>query len=84
MTFVIGGVLILAHNIWTDPIAVIVSLIGWVALIEGLLIMVIPRPLLGLSRRLVTNQRAVSAFAIVVGALLITLSLVGDADPASI
>lgn len=84
MAFVIGGVLTLAHNIWTDPIAIIVSLIGWVALIEGLLIMVIPRPLLGLSRSLVTNQRAVSAFAILVGALLITLGLVGHADPTSI
>jgi hypothetical protein len=84
MAFVIGGALILAHNIWTDPIAIIVSLIGWVALIEGLLIMVIPRPFLGFSRSLVTNQRAVSALAIIVGVLLITLGLVGHADPTSI
>ena len=84
MAFVLGGVLILAHNIWTDPLAVIVSLIGWIALVEGLLIMVIPRPLLGFSRRLITNQRAVSVFAIIVGALLIVLGLVGHADPTSV
>jgi hypothetical protein len=81
MAFVIGGVLVLAHNIWADPLAVIVSLIGWIALVEGLLIMVIPRPLLGFSRRLVTSQRAVSVFAMIVGALLIILGLLGRADP---
>lgn len=84
MAFVIGGVLILAHNIWTDPLAVIVSLIGWIALVEGLLIMVIPQPLLAFSRNLITNQRAVSVFAITVGALLIILGLVGQADTTSI
>ena len=84
MAFVLGGVLILAHNIWTDPLAAIISLIGWIALVEGLLIMVIPQPLLGFSRSLITNQRAVSAFAIIVGALLIILGLVGHADPTSI
>ena len=84
MTFAIGGVLILVHNIWTDPLAAIVSLIGWIALVEGLLLMVIPKPLLSFSRSLVSNQRVVSVFAIIVGALLIALGLVGHADPTSI
>ena len=84
MAFVIGGVLILAHNTWTDPLAAIVSFIGWIALFEGILMMVIPKPLLSFSRSLVTNQRAVSVFAIIVGVLLIALGLVGHADPTSI
>lgn len=84
MTFVIGGVLILVHNSWTDPLAMIVSFISWVVLVEGLLIMVMPQPLFGFSRRLITNQRMVSIFAILVGALLIILGLIGHAGPTTI
>jgi hypothetical protein len=82
--FVIGGVLIISHDIWTDLLAAIVSLIGWVAAIEGLLIMIAPQPLLTFSRRLVTNQRAVSIIAILFGAFLIIAGLTGRADPTSI
>src|SRR5580765_7854786 len=60
MTFAIGGVMIMNHHHWTDPLAIIVSLVGWIALAEGLLIMALPEPLFAFSRRIVTHQRAVS------------------------
>ena len=40
--FAIGGAMILGHNHWTDPLAVIVSLVGWIVTAEGLLIMAFP------------------------------------------
>jgi len=83
MAFILGAVLILVHNIWTDVLAGIVSAVGWIAAIEGLLIMTFPAPLLAFSRRLVGNSRLISSFAAVVGLILILLGLTGRADPTS-
>ena len=80
VAFAIGGTLILVHCIWTDLLAGIVSLIAWIALAEGLLIMVMPRPLLAFSRRLAGNQRLISILALLFGALLIILGLTGRTD----
>lgn len=48
IVFVLGAVIIAVHNRWTYPVAVVVSLIGWAALIEGFLMLAIRRPLLSL------------------------------------
>ena len=79
MAFAIGGTLILVHCLWTDVLAVIVSLIGWIALAEGLLLMIMPGPLLALSRRLVGNQKLISLLAAAFGLILIALGLTGRA-----
>jgi hypothetical protein len=84
LCFVLGGVLILSHNIWTDVLSAIVSLIGWIAAAEGLLIMIAPRPLLTFSRNFVRNQRLVSLLAIAFGLVLIVAGLTGRADPTAL
>ena len=79
--FAIGAAINIAHHHWTDLPAIIVSAIGWIAMIEGLLIMVMPRPLLRFSRGLVGNQKAISLIAALFGAALILLGLTGRAGP---
>lgn len=81
MVYVIGAVVMLVHRIWTDPLAIIVSAIGLVAAVEGLLIMLVPGPLFAFSRRVVGNQKLISLLAAVFGLLLIGLGLIGRADP---
>src|SRR6476646_9596251 len=84
MVFVIGGVMIMSHHHWTDLLADIVSLIAWIALIEGLLIMIVAKPLLVFFRPVVVNQRAISLFAVLFGIVLIALGLTGRADPTAL
>jgi len=84
IALIVGGALIMAHSHWTDVPAGIVSIVGWVAAAEGILIMTIPRPLFALSRRLVTNQRLISLFAVVGGIILIVMGLTGRAYPTAI
>jgi len=84
VVFVLGGVMIMNHHHWTDLLAIIVSLIGWIAAVEGLLIMVSAKPILALSRPLVRSQRAVSLVAALFGLVLILLGLTGHADPTAI
>ena len=79
--FAIGGAITISHHHWTDLPAVIVSAIGWIAVAEGLLIMVWAKPLLALCRPLIRNQRAVSIIATIFGLGLILLGLTGHAGP---
>jgi len=80
MVFALGGVMIMNHHHWTDLLAIIVSLVGWIALVEGILMMIAAKPLLIFFRPLIGSQRAVSLFAAVVGIILIVLVLTGRAD----
>ena len=80
MVFALGGVMIMNHHHWTDLLAIIVSLVGWIALVEGILMMIAAKPLLIFFRPLIGSQRAVSLFAAVVGIILIVLGLTGRAD----
>jgi hypothetical protein len=84
IVYVLGAVVVLVHWIWTDLLAIIVSAVGCIVAVEGLLIMTVPGPLFAFSHRLIANQRLISMFAAACGLLLIALSLTGRADPAAL
>jgi hypothetical protein len=84
IVYVFGAVVVLIHWIWTDPLAIIVSAVGCIVAVEGLLIMTVPGPLFAFSRRLITNQKLISMIAAICGLLLIALGLTGHADPAAL
>jgi hypothetical protein len=46
--FALGAAMVAVHNLWTGPLAIVVSLVGWGALIEGILMLAIRRRFLGL------------------------------------
>ena len=77
--FAVGAALILIHSIWTDPLAVIVSLIGYVALVEGALLLAVPGPLIRIGRWSVQFTRAWAIVSIVLGILLFLAGLTGRA-----
>ena len=72
--FVLGAVIVAVHNRWTGPVAIVVSLVGWAALIEGVLMLAIRRPFLGLVRVVPFTAATMMPFGIVgivFGALLL-------------
>jgi len=79
--YVLGAAVVLVHWIWTDAPAIIVSAIGCIAAVEGLLIMTAPGPLFAFSRRLAANQKLISMLSAALGLLLIGLGLSGRAHP---
>jgi len=81
VAFALGAAINLAHHHWTDPLAIVVSAVGWIALVEGVMIMVCPGPLLRFARGLVRNTRLISIFAAAFGLILIVIGLTGRADP---
>ncbi|WP_242128452.1 DUF2065 family protein [Sphingobium sp. Sx8-8] len=77
--FVVGAALVLIHSIWTDPLAIIVSLIGYAALIEGALLLAVPGPLLKIGFWSLDFTRAWAIVSIVLGILLFLAGLTGRA-----
>ena len=77
--FAVGAALVLIHSIWTDPLAVIVSVVGYIALIEGALLLAVPAPLLAIGRRAVGFVRLWAIVSILLGALLFLAGLTGRA-----
>jgi uncharacterized membrane protein len=77
----LGTAIILTHRVWTDPLAVVVSLIGWIAAIEGLLLIAWPAPLWSLGRAMLrgSGARISLLVTLVLGLLLALLGLTGTA-----
>jgi uncharacterized protein YjeT (DUF2065 family) len=81
IAFGAGALIVWIHHHWTDPLAVIVTLIGYSALAEGLLLLALPRAWVALARPLLAHLRALAIVSIVLGALLLGAGLTGRADP---
>lgn len=79
--FAVGALIVMIHNRWTDPLACLVSVVGWAALAEGLVVLAYPAAWLALARPMLRHVRAVAIAAILLGALLLLAGLTGRADP---
>ncbi len=70
-----GLAMVLAHNVWSkSPVVVIVTLLGWLTLIKGIVYLLLPANWLGEFFQAVLNCGAymysVTAFMLVLGAYL--------------
>ena len=79
IAFLFGLLVILVHNIWTDPLAIIISIIGWAGFVEGLLLMAMPNRFLALVRPLLAYERAWGLFSMILGLLLVIAGVTGRA-----
>lgn len=77
--FLVGAALILIHSIWRDPLSILVSLIGYVALAEGALLLAVPAPLLKLGRWSLRYIRGWAIASILLGLLFFYAGLTGRA-----
>lgn len=78
--FAVGAALVLIHSIWRDPLSVIVTLIGYIALIEGALLLAVPGPLIRIGHWSLNFTRAWAILSIVLGVLLFLAGLTGRAS----
>ena len=44
----LGAAMVAVHNLWTGPLAIVVSILAWWTLVKGVLLLAIRRPFLGL------------------------------------
>ena len=70
MALVIGYLLVTFHNVWEMDWHVIITVIGWIALIKGMLILVRPKAMIALTKAMIKKEgslKIMSVFVIIVG-----------------
>jgi len=79
--FAIGFLLITFHNIWAKDVSVIITIVGWLALIKGISILVFPKMMMKTMDIFINvkanTMRIMAAIIIVVGALLAYIGFCG-------
>jgi hypothetical protein len=73
----LGAAMVALHNLWTGPLAVVVSVIAWWTLIKGIFLLAIRRPFLKLANVIsFKNSVPFGAAVILFGAVLLYAGLV--------
>jgi hypothetical protein len=77
----VGAFVILLHRSWADPLAILVSAIGWAIFLEGLVLLGLPRLYVRIARPILRRPRNWGLFALALGAFLIAAGLTARAAP---
>ena len=75
MTLVAGLAIVQSHNVWSGGWPVIITVLGWLAIIGGVTRMVMPREMAEIGERFATHPRGVLFAAVIPLLLGIFLSL---------
>jgi hypothetical protein len=73
----IGLIQVALHNLWTDPTAIIVSLIGWLAIVKGVLLLAAPEGAMKFAVAASSSPSRVRLYGIGVLILAIVLLILG-------
>ncbi len=77
--FFLGIALVRIHWVLTDPLAIVVTLVGWIALLEGALLIVVPHLLLRVGKWVLPYTTVWALLCILLGILLGLAGLTGTA-----
>jgi hypothetical protein len=77
ITFVMGTVIVALYNVWSADWRVIVTLLGWLTVIKGAVILLFPSSMLLVYRRFLSNHLLTYSgiYALILGGLLLFLGL---------
>ncbi|BAV64989.1 DUF2065 family protein [Sphingobium cloacae] len=79
VAFALGATIVMVHRAFADPLSIIVTLVGYIALIKGALLIAVPGPLMKVGDWSFRFTRAWAAFALILGILLFYAGLTGRA-----
>lgn len=74
IALIIGILLVVSHNLWVEDWRVIITIIGWLALLKGMTIILFPQFLVNMSIKWMQNDMAYTLtflFVLFMGALLL-------------
>ena len=66
----VGFVIVWLHNFWVCDWTVIITVLGWLALVKGVLLLLIPGPFLNFSKIFVKYMWFTPVFALIIGLVL--------------
>ena len=77
LVFVIGYFLVAYHNIWTGGWIIIITIFGWLALLKGLMMIVIPEKSIKLYNSIKISKRQLGVYGVIVSVLGIIFTYLG-------
>jgi len=77
LVFIIGCFLVAYHNVWTGGWKMIITVFGWLALLKGLMMIVIPESSIKLYNSIKISEKQLSAYGAIVFAVGIIFSYLG-------
>ena len=75
MALVVGFLLVTFHNTWTKDLSVIITILGWMALIKGILILVLPKIMVALTKAMVESNKFLKIESVII--IIVGLALAG-------
>lgn len=81
VTFAIGVAMLGVHHGLHDPLAIVVTVIAAIAVVEGMLILAVPRVMIGIGAPFFARPRAWAAVIVLIGLVLLAIGLTGRAGP---
>ena len=79
VTFAIGVALLGVHHERGDPLQILVTAIGAIAALEGLLILAVPRVMMAIGKPFLARSRLWAIFTAILGIVFIIVGLTGRA-----
>jgi len=77
MALVVGYLIVAFHNTWTKDLSVIITIVGCLAMIKGILILIRPNMIIALSKAMVQKESILKIEAIAVIILGLVFSFLG-------
>jgi uncharacterized protein YjeT (DUF2065 family) len=77
LVFIIGYFLVAYHNIWTGDWTIIITIFGWLALLKGLMMVVVPEQSIKLYKAIKISKAQLSVYGIIIFALGIVCTYFG-------
>ena len=70
MALVVGFLIIRVHNLWVKDWTVLITIIGWLALIKGAVLLLAPKALVDISRPMLKNTAFLGVFVLILGLIV--------------
>lgn len=77
MALVVGYLILAFHNTWTRDLSVIITIVGWLALLKGILILIVPNMMITLTKAILKKESILKIEAVVVIILGLAFSFLG-------
>ena len=77
MALVVGFLLVTFHNTWLSRASTIITVLGWLALIKGIVILVLPKAMISLTKAMVASNKFMTIEMVLVIVLGILFSYFG-------
>ena len=77
VALIVGYLIVIFHNEWAKDWSVIITIIGWLALIKGIVILILPKMMIALIKAMVKSNSLLTVMAIVALIVGVALSFLG-------